>query len=54
MTWPLDTTLVSLAQEQQVRVQYAFQFTSLQIDGAEWNYTSPRRFRFSGMITRRR
>ncbi len=41
MTWPLDTTLVSLAQEQQVRVQYAFQFTSLQIDGAEWNYTSP-------------
>ena len=42
MTWPLDTALVSLAQDQQVATQYAFQFTCAQIDGASWNYTKPR------------
>lgn len=38
---PLDTALLGLAQLQESRTQYAFAFTSPQIPGAVWRYTSP-------------
>ena len=44
----LDPALIALAQAQQAHVQYAFRFTSPQISGASWCYTSPQSISFHG------